>query len=53
MSDDLNKLWRHLDEGPFVPSSTERQKNRDTVKRYGIYVTDEGVDNVGLVTFNK
>ena len=53
MNDDLNKLWHHLDDGLFVPSAAERQKHRDSVKRYGIYVTDESVDGVGLVTFNK
>jgi hypothetical protein len=53
MSDDFNKLWHHLDDGPFSPSPQERQKNRDAVKKYGIYVTDEGLNAVGLVTFNK
>jgi hypothetical protein len=53
MSDDFNKLWHHLDDGPFSPSPQERQKNREAVKKYGIYVTDEGLNAVGLVTFNK
>ncbi len=53
MSDDLNKLSRHLEDGPYSPSPAERQKHRDSVKRYGIYVTDESIDGVGLVTFNK
>jgi hypothetical protein len=53
MSDDFNKLWHHLDDGLFSPSPQERQKNREAVKKYGIYVTDEGLNAVGLVTFNK
>ncbi len=53
ISDDLEKLRRHLEAGPFVPSVEERQKNRDSAKKHGIYVTDESIDVVGLVTFNK
>lgn len=53
MSDDFNKLRNHLEEGPFSPSPQERYKNREAVKKYGIYVTDEGLNAVGLVTFNK
>jgi hypothetical protein len=46
-------LAQHLTRSGFSPSEDEKRKNRETIKKYGVYVTGDAVDEVGLVTFNS
>lgn len=46
-------LASHLLRCDFTPTDDERRRNRDTARRYGVYVTDEALDGLGLVTFNN
>ncbi|MGE0629500.1 MAG: hypothetical protein AB7O43_16950 [Hyphomicrobiaceae bacterium] len=51
LRDDAVTLGQHLQRVAFVPSAEESARNRETARKYGVYVTDESVDGVGLVTF--
>jgi hypothetical protein len=51
--DDMRALTQHLESCSYEPSDEEKTKNRESLRKYGIYVTDETVSSVGLVTFNR
>jgi hypothetical protein len=46
-------LATHLTRSGFSPTEDEKRKNREAAKKYGVYVTDDDVGGVGLVTFNN
>jgi len=46
-------LATHLTRSGFTPSEDEKRRNREAAKKYGVYVTDDDVEGVGLVTFNN
>ena len=51
---DGQMLTGHLLRCGFVPTEEEKRKNRDTARRFGVYMTDDALDDgVGLVTFNN
>jgi hypothetical protein len=51
--DDLQALTHHLERCAFSPSPEEQSKNRDSLKKYGIYLTDETIGGIGLVTVDR
>ena len=50
--DSIN-LSKHLERCRFLPDADEREKNRETARRFGVYLLDEGTNGVGLVTFHN
>lgn len=50
---DTLQLARHLERTPFIPNEDERERNRTDARRFGVYVVDNGVEGVNLVTFHS
>ena len=53
VSDDVSTLAQHLERCGFKAAIDEQRKNREMVRQFGVYITDETFDGVGLITFHK
>ena len=50
---DMHELAGYLASKPFDPSNDERRLNRVYVRKFGLDVADDTLDNVGLIAFEK